>query len=193
MGQGIAAGFMLQEGRVREEGGNTITCGFRLVATNSVENDIGEGDFQVEDPVAGGARRCNRFPKKRRRIWCVEIDPGARICPRSRGHAARSAVCLKGTKLTIRAHWQVTPWKRKRKGGASGPAGCFSAQQAQWRRGKGKMGQKQIFQPKWRFHNLFSFFSVFHFKFQIQTEFKFQISNTRSVKTSTRIHEYTFY
>jgi hypothetical protein len=66
------------------------------------------GRFQAEESVAGGARRCNRFPKKRRRIWCVEIDPGARICPRSRGHAARFAVCLKGTKLTVRAHWQVT-------------------------------------------------------------------------------------
>jgi hypothetical protein len=63
------------------------------------------GRFQAEESVAGGARRCNRFPKKRRWIWCVEIDPGARNCPRSRGHAARSAVCLKGTKLTVWAHW----------------------------------------------------------------------------------------
>jgi hypothetical protein len=81
---------MLQEGRVREEGGNTITRGFRLVATNSGENDIGEGDFQAEDSVAGGARRCNRLPKKADLGWCVEIDPGARIpqakvAPRPRG------------------------------------------------------------------------------------------------------------
>jgi hypothetical protein len=38
-----------------------------------------------------------------------------------------------------------------------------------------------------------SFFSVFHFKFQIQTGFKFQISNKRSVKTSTRIQEYILF
>ena len=36
------------------------------------------------------------------------------------------------------------------------------------------------------------FFNVFHFKFQIQLEFKFQISDTRSVKTSIRLYEYTF-
>jgi hypothetical protein len=36
------------------------------------------------------------------------------------------------------------------------------------------------------------FFYVFHFKFQIQLEFKFQILNTRSVKTSIRLYEYTF-
>jgi hypothetical protein len=38
----------------------------------------------------------------------------------------------------------------------------------------------------------FFYFSIFHFKSQIQTEFKFQISNTCSVKTSIQIHEYNF-
>ena len=35
---------------------------------------------------------------------------------------------------------------------------------------------------------LFFSFTVFYFKFQIQTEVKFQISDTCSVKTSIRIH-----
>jgi hypothetical protein len=71
--------------------------------------------------------------------------------------------------------------------GAFSPAGAVKAQ-------KGGDGPETNISAQVTF-SLFIFFlfSVFHFKFQIQTEFKFQISNTRSVKTSTRIQEYTFY
>jgi hypothetical protein len=132
------------------------------------------GRFQAEESVAGDARRCNRFPKKRRQIWCVEIDPGARNCPRSRGHATRSAVCLKGTKLTVRAHWQVTEegcvlalWSR--------PAG--PVRESGWARWEAsKWAGIEKIRPA-RKEILLLFFLVFYFPFpnQLKCSFKLQI------------------
>jgi hypothetical protein len=93
---------------------------------------------------------------------------------------------LKSERVRRRGFWLVCARERNL---ARGPAQTTPGRadpRGEWAEAKGIW-------PSWGFLLFFCLsFTVFYFKFQIQTEFKFQISNTCSVKTSIRIFEYIF-